>query len=204
MRRAGEHFVSCRRPASLLFFLAMPAEIEAPIEHLHETLHEHAHGHGNSPPPWISQVALTAAVIAVAAAIAALQAGHHANEAMLDQVRATDMWAEFQAKSIKRSLIETRVEILTALGKETKLEEDQKKIARYEKEREEIKEKAKQKEHEAEQHMHYHVILARSVTIFQVAIALAAISALTRKKIVWYGSMVAGVVAAFFLIQVMF
>ncbi len=146
----------------------MPAEIEAPIEHLHETLHEHAHGHGDSPPPWISHVALTAAVIAVAAAIAALQ------------------------------------EILTALGKETKIEEDQKKIARYEKEREEIKEKAKHTEHEAEQHMHYHVILARSVTIFQVAIALAAISALTRKKIVWYGSMVAGIVAAFFLIQVMF
>jgi hypothetical protein len=187
----------------------MPAEIEAPTEHLHETLHEHAHGHhghhsgGDGPPPWISQVALTAAVVAVAAAIAALQAGHNANEAMLEQMQATDKWSEFQAKSIKRSLIDTRIEILSALGKETRLEDDKKTMERYDKEKEEIAKEAKKLEHEAEHHMHRHVILARSVTIFQIAIALSAIGALTRKKLVWYGSIVVGVLGTFFLVQAM-
>jgi hypothetical protein len=187
----------------------MPAEIEAPTEHLHETLHEHAHGHGHGhgngegPPPWISQVALTAAIIAVAAAIAALQAGHNANEAMLEQMQATDKWSEFQAKSIKRSLVDTRMEILAALGKEARIEDDKKTMERYEKEKEEIAKEAKKLEHEAEHHMHRHVILARSVTIFQIAIALSAIGALTRKKLVWYGSVAVGILGTIFLVQAM-
>src|SRR5262249_24590875 len=105
----------------------MPVEIEAPTEHLHEALHEsahgphghHGHGAGAAPPPWISQVALSAAIVAVLAAVAALQAGRYANEAMLEQMKATDEWALYQAKSIKRSLVETKVDLLKSLGKET-------------------------------------------------------------------------------------
>ena len=40
--------------------------------------------------------------------------------------------------------------------------------------------------------LHQHHQYARAVTIFQVAIALSAIAALTRKKLVWYVSMLAG------------
>lgn len=188
----------------------MPAEIEAPTEHLHETLHEQSHGHGHGhggahsdgPPAWVSQVALSAAVLAVLAAIAALQAGHHANEAMLDQMQATDQWALFQAKSIKRTLVETKMDLLASLGKEAK-EDDKKSIERYEKEKEKVEETAKEKEKSAEEHMHRHVILARSVTTFQVAIALSAISALSRRKSVWFGSLVVGLAGAFFLVQSM-
>jgi hypothetical protein len=183
----------------------MPAEIEVPTEHLHETIHEKAHGHGHgeggeAPPAWISQVALSAAILAVLAAVAALQAGHHANEAMLDQMQATDQWSLFQAKSIKRSLVETKIDILTQLGKEQR-EEDKKNIERYEKEKEKVEEQAREKEHHAEHHMAHHVVLARAVTVFQVAIALSAISALTRKKLVWFGSVAVGILGTVFLVQ---
>jgi len=180
----------------------MPEEIEVPTEHLHETLHEHAHGEGphGGAPEWFSQVALSAAVFAVLAAIAALQAGHHANEAMLEQMQATDQWSLFQAKSIKRSLMETKLDLLAAMGKEGK-EDDRKSIERYEEEKKKVEEKAREQEHSAEEHMHHHVILARSVTVFQVGIALSAIGVLTRKKIVWFGSLAVGLVGAFFLVQ---
>src|SRR6185369_11182322 len=113
-----------------------------------------------------------AAILAVLAAVAALEAGHHANEAMLDQMRATDQWALFQAKSIKRSLVETKLDIIASLGKEAR-EEDKKNIERYEKEKEKVEEEAREKEKHAEHHMGHHVVLARAVTVFQVGIALS-------------------------------
>jgi hypothetical protein len=185
----------------------MPEEIEAPTEHLHETLHEEAHGHGGGhdpPPSWISQVALSAAVLAVLAAIASLHAGHNANEAMLEQMKATDQWALFQAKSIKLSLVETQSGILKALGKES-MDGDPKELDNRKKKLEDDKkhaeEDAREEEKAAAEHMSHHVILARSVTIFQVAIALSAISALTRRKSLWFGSLVVGALGAFFLAQ---
>ncbi len=103
----------------------MPEEIEVPTEHLHEAIDEeaekhehgehHGHGHGGKKgghaakhTNWIPGVALSAAVMAVCAAIAALLAGHHANEGVLDQITASDRWAEFQAKGIKSSVLTTR------------------------------------------------------------------------------------------------
>jgi len=49
--------------------------------------------------------ALTAAFLAVLAAITSLMAEHHANEAMLDQIRSSDKWSFYQAKSIKANLL---------------------------------------------------------------------------------------------------
>jgi hypothetical protein len=190
----------------------MPEEIEVPTEHLHEAMHEAAHGHGGpegghggghaggpAEANWIPQVALSAAVVAVAAAIAALLAGHHANEAMLEQMQATDSWALYQAKGIKGAVAENENDLLLALGKEPR-EESRKKVERYKEEQKEIEEKAREQEHSSQGHLNRHLILARSVTSFQVAIALSAICVLTRKKGLWYVSLAIGVIGAFFFI----
>ena len=84
-------------------------------------------------------------MLAVTAAVAALLAGHHANEAMLEQMQATDQWAYYQAKGIKRSLVENKLDILAAVGKEPR-EDDRKKIERYKEEQKEIEDKAKELE----------------------------------------------------------
>jgi hypothetical protein len=175
----------------------MPEEIEVPTEHLHEALHEEAEGHG---PGWISKVALSAAVLAVTAAVAALLAGHHANEAMLEQMQATDQWAYYQAKGIKGSLVENKLDMLAAVGKEAK-EDDRKKIERYKEEQKEIEEKAKELERSSDQHMHRHVIFARAVTTYQVAIALSAIAVLSRKKLLWFVGLALGAIGTGFLGQ---
>jgi hypothetical protein len=179
----------------------MPEEIEVPTEHLHETIHEAAHGHGGeSGPKWVPQVALSAAVLAVAAAIAALLAGHDANEAMLEQMHATDQWAYYQAKGIKATQVETKLDIIASVGKEAR-EEDKKRIERYKEEQKEIEEKAKEMEHSSKHHMDRHVVMARSVTAFQVAIALSAISVLSKKKAVWFLSLALGAIGSVFFVQ---
>jgi hypothetical protein len=181
----------------------MPEEIEVPTEQLHETLHEEAEGqggHGEGGPSWVGKVALSAAIIAVLAAVAALSASHHANEAMLEQMQATDSWAYYQAKGIKASLVETKVELLTALSKEP-VDAERKKIDKYKDEQKEIEDKAHELERSSEEHMHRHVVFARSVTTFQIAIALSAIAVLSRKKLLWYVGLLLSLIGVLMLGQ---
>jgi hypothetical protein len=179
----------------------MPEEIEVPTEHLHETLKEEAEKHHHAPEiSWISQVALTSALIAVLAAISSLLAGHHANEAMLEQMEATDQWAFYQSKGIKAAVLDAKLQLLAALGKETRPEEHTK-LSSYEGEQGRIEEKGHELESSSRRHMQEHNLLARSVTIFQIAIAMAAISVLVRKKPLWYASVLLGLGGTFFLVQ---
>ncbi len=165
-------------------------EIEAPTEHLHEHIHESAHhDRGN----FTMGVALSSAVLAVAAAIAALQAGHAANEAILLQARSTNEWAYFQSKSIKESVLGSKMELLRALDKPIE-EKDQRKLEEYAKEKKEIQERATKLSEQSEHEMSIHVALARAVTFFQVAIAACAMAVLSKKRFLWYGGMAMGVV----------
>ena len=166
-------------------------DLEVPTEHLQETLHEGAHG----GPPWASGAALSSALIAVLAAVSALLAGHHANEAMIDQMRATDNWSFYQAKGIKAAVLKTKDETLVALGKPTSAE-DLQHAAQYEKDQEQIQDKAKEEEHASAEHLERHNALARVVTLYQVGIAMAAISVLGRRKWLWFFSLALGATAS--------
>jgi hypothetical protein len=167
-------------------------ESEVPLEHLHEQIH---HSVEHSGAAWISWVALSTAILAVLAAIAGLLSGKHANEAMMNQIEASDQWGYYQAKSIKASVLDAKMSLAT-----TPDESDQSKRDRYEKEQEEIKSEAEHKEAAAKSHFHKHEVFAGGVTMFQIAIAIAAISALTRKPRFWIVSLVFGVVGCAFLI----
>src|SRR4051794_27692908 len=93
-------------------------EIEFPTEAIEEKIHHEAHAAGShSGSQWISQVALSSALIAVFAAVAALMSNHHSNEAMIDRVQASDQWGYYQAKGIKANLLTTKLELLSSLGK---------------------------------------------------------------------------------------
>jgi hypothetical protein len=173
----------------------MPEEIEVPTEHLHEKMEEEAE-HGGR---WVARVAVSSALLAVTAAISALMAGHHANEAMLEQMQATDDWAFFQAKGIKASVTESKDEMLAALGKPVSVEE-QAKIGKYSDEQKEIEDKGHELEESSAAHMGHHNQLARAVTIFQIAIAMGAIAVLAKKPPLWWISLGLGAGGLYFLI----
>jgi hypothetical protein len=172
-------------------------EIEVPLEKVQEdTQHHAAHG----AERWLSAGAVLSAVLAVFAALCALMAGHHANEAMIDQLRASDHWSHYQAKSIKATVLETRHEILRALKQPTP-EEGKAKVEQYRADQEELLEQAKEREAESSRHLRIHGVLATAVTLFQVAIAITAIAVLVRRRALLGLSVVFGLVGLIFLVR---
>jgi hypothetical protein len=187
-------------------------------EHIDEDLerdeeereHEHApapapHGAAKGKPKphaakkeaasWTRYLSLSTAIIAVFAAVASLESGSNSNEAilakseaMLDQSQASDQWSLFEAKSIKATLTEA----------------DKPRSDGYRREGEKIQaaaqsleDKVKEDNGESEHLMERHHKFAVSVTLLQIAIALSAIAALTRRKPLWFVGMavsLAGVV----------
>ena len=162
-----------------------------PLEHLQEHVRESAE---HSDAVWISWVALSTAILAVLAAIAGLLSGQHANEAMMNQIEASDQWSYYQAKSIKGAVLDAKIALST-----TPSEQDREKATKYQEEESEIKSEAEHKEVGAKSNFHKHEVFARGVTMFQIAIAIAAISALTKRRRFWIVSLLFGVVGCAFL-----
>ena len=167
-------------------------EIEVPTEHLHETIEEKVEeAIKENEHSWSMYVAISTALIAVFAAISALMAGHHSDEALIAQIKASDQWAFFQAKGIKAEI--------KALGMATG-KSSQADVDKYKSEQQDIKKEANDYEDESSLHLIRHVKLARAVTLFQIAIAISAISILTRKKFLWYSSIALALVGVWFFI----
>jgi hypothetical protein len=175
-------------------------EIEVPTEHLHEQIEE---GAEEMKQKWTLYVALSTAMMAVLAAVAGLLAGHHANEAMIERVKASDQWNFYQSKNLKQEIAINTDKILHVLGskKDSAIEDHAADIARYDKEKAEIRKEAEEDEHQSEAHLGKHVPLASAVTAFQIAIAISAISILTRRKKLWYGSLLLTAVGLVFFIM---
>src|SRR4051812_7146328 len=106
---------------------------EVPTEQLQEQIQENAAtGRG-----WVMRVALTSAIAAALAAVAALKAGHTANEAMIAQMESANQWNYFQAKSIKAAVLRGKIDVLAALNKPAG-EKDSEKLKEYEADQDEI------------------------------------------------------------------
>lgn len=166
-------------------------EAEIPLEHLHEHI-EHAAEHGGEK--WISGVALSTAILAVLAALAGLLSGEHANEAMMSQIESSDQWAYYQAKGIKAAVLDAKMSLSGSAN-----DADKAKAAKYQEEQPEIQKEANAKQADAKTNFHQHETFAKAVTFFQIAIAVAAISALTRKRAYWMVSLLLGAGGLVFL-----
>ena len=172
----------------------MPEEIEVPTEHLHEKMEEEAE-HGGK---WVMRVAVSSALLAVLAAISALYAGGFANKAILEEMQATDKWAYFQAKGIKLNVAQSKLDTLSAIGKPvTKADTDQ--LDQYKKAQDDIQKEAQALEEDSHEHMEQHEQIARAVTLFQIAIAMGAISVLAKKQQLWFISLGLGAAGVYFM-----
>jgi uncharacterized protein DUF4337 len=165
-------------------------EIEVPTEHLHEEIQERAE---ERKEKWILFVALSTAVMAVLAAVAGLLAGHHANEALIERVKASDQWNLYQSKSLKQEIA-----VNTDLIMHT--QDHSAAIAKYDKDKADAMKDAREAEKESEAHLAKHVPLASAVTAFQIAIAISAIAILTRRKVLWVCGLVLTAVGIVFFV----
>ena len=161
--------------------------------HDHEVEHVAQHGGDN----FTSRVAVLTAVLSTVGAIFGYLGGHsqnaallYKNEAAIQKTSASNQWNYYQAKSNKQNLAELSI-VLTAGEARDKYAQD---VARYKKEKEEIKVEAEKLEavaREADQksdrEMHVHERWALATTLLQIAIAMAAITLLTRKRWMLFG-----------------
>ncbi len=180
----------------------MPEGPEVETEHLHEVIKEELEHEGGR---FLKLIALSTAILAVFAAVSALRAGATVNEALILktegtvlQAKASDQWAFYQAKGVKAAVQEASRTSWLAMGKEPPAAYGEAK-ARYGEEQKDIKAKAEELEkerdekgEEAEHLIHLHHRFAGAVALFQVSIALGAVAALTRNKMVWVGSLAVG------------
>jgi Domain of unknown function (DUF4337) len=180
----------------------MPEAPEVDTDTLRETIDEEIEKEGGN---LLRGIALTTALLAALAAIASLQAGATVNEALVLKTEATrlqaeasDQWAFYQAKGIKAAVANASAEQWRALGKpvpvalteradkEAHDQQDIRKVA-------ETKELERDtKSSEADELLERHHKFANAVALFQVAIALGAVAALTRLRPVWIGSILLG------------
>jgi Domain of unknown function (DUF4337) len=133
----------------------------------------------------LNLIGLSTAIFSTLAAIAAMQGGYFANEGMLAQIKSSDSWSQYQAKSTKRHIEESKVTLLQALQKPVPSKTTTE-IAKLDRQQQDLQQEAQKLQVEAEQDLAHHELFARSVAALQVGISMGAISALTRKKLVWY------------------
>jgi hypothetical protein len=182
----------------------MPEEAEVDLDKVHESIHESVEREGGR---FLKMVALTTAVLAACAAIASLRAGATVNEALVLKTEATrlqaeasDQWAYYQAKGIKAAVQEASRTAWLAAGR-TPPPEFAQATERYGREQEDIKKQAEEKEHARDERSHEADVLlsrhhhfANAVALFQIAIALGAVAALTQARTVWLISVLVGAV----------
>lgn len=166
-------------------------------EHLEHA--EHAEHAAHTGTPFLLVVSMTIAILAVvAASVGSLEAIETAaaltaqNAATLSQNKASDQWAFFQAKSIKK----TAYEVAAKQGGSS-AEDFDRQAKRYEEEGRAIKTQAEDLEHrveqhlhEAERHEHRHHILTMAVTLLHASIAIATIAIITKgRRWPWFGGL---------------
>jgi hypothetical protein len=154
--------------------------------------HELEHAARHNPDGMAGQLAVITAILATIGALFAYQGGatqaHAAllkNDAAIKKTEASNQWNFFQAKSTKQAL----AEMARDLAPEDKKAAYQAKIDRYETEKNEISVMAKQLELESTAfdvasaaQMHQHHRWAQATTALQIAIAMAAIALLTKRR----------------------
>lgn len=177
------------------------------LEHAAQGGHHDDHGDA-AGKSMINHIALFTAIIATVGALFAYMggatqanAGLFKNNAAIKKTEASNQWNYYQSKSTKQSLAELARDLAASAEEKSKY---QAKVDRYEKEKGEIKAAAEKLEADAsdwdrqsDAQMHQHHRWAQATTVLQIAIALAAIALLTKKRwleLAMYGSGGVGVV----------
>jgi Na+/glutamate symporter len=158
--------------------------------------------HGIGGGSFTSQIALFTAIIATVGAMfgymggaTQANAGLYKNNAAISKTEASNQWNFYQAKSSKQNLAELAIELAPAERKAFYADE----IKRYKAEKADVKKDAeklettyKEWDKKSDDEMHQHHRWAQATTVLQIAIALAAIALLTRRRWLEWGMFAAG------------
>jgi tyrosyl-tRNA synthetase len=160
--------------------------------HVHGA-HDHAVEHEAHRSGLGQQIAIFTAILATVGAVVSFFGGDtqnkamlYKNEAVLKRAEASDQWNFYQAKSMKQNLAELAASISAdpakadAYRREAQRYADEKKG--IEQDARSLEAQAKQFNEKSEHALHPHHYLSISMTLLQIAIALASVTVLTQKR----------------------
>jgi Na+/glutamate symporter len=169
------------------------------LEHATQGHAEPGGSHTNSIAMFTAIIATVGAIFSYMGGATQANAGLFKNNAAIKKTEASNQWNYYQAKSSKQNLSELAIELAPPAKKDFYQDE----IKRYKSEKGDIKQAAEKLEAESkawddksESEMHLHHRWAQATTALQVAIAMAAIALMTRKKwleVAMYGMGAVGV-----------
>jgi hypothetical protein len=173
-------------------------EISALIKAIHED--RQAAKNKEKRDAWTKYVSLMIVVLAVITAYGSLKAGGFSSKVLLNQAKASDEWAFFQAKSIKRSLAEMEARV----GSQETQAEAKQRADRYQQEQDDIQKKAKAYEADRDESAKHGPPLGSGIAALQIAIALASVCMITKRKSMWLASGCLGAGGLLYLIYGLF
>ena len=163
-----------------------------------EELKEHAQ---HATDPLSRKVAATMGIIAALLAIVAVSGHIMTTEELLNQQKASDEWAHYQAKALRRYQSDVASDILSVMGGESsaKLAEKYKaNMERYTKEGEELQEKAKEFEVESAVAGKRAVRLHFGEVFLEIAIVVCSLAILTKREFAWHAAILSGAIGIVF------
>ncbi|HUO09967.1 MAG TPA: DUF4337 family protein [Phycisphaerae bacterium] len=171
-----------------------------PTEHVQEHVqHTAAHGdhnehnHGGHASRWITAAALTAALLAALAAISGMLSTSQLTKSTHLRIDSNDQWSYYQSKSIKSSLIDTRI-YEAELAHVAPPKKDLAKKAEYEEQLPEIQKRADEDVKLSEKYLESHETFESAETLFHISIAIVAIAVVAKRRAFWYISLIGGAV----------
>lgn len=138
---------------------------------------------------WTKYVSLMIVVLAVLTAMGSLKSGSFGSRVLLNQARASDTWAFYQSKSIKRHLaeIELRGGTTAEIKKAAQVEVD-----RYLREESTVKAEAESYEKIRNEAAKHGPPLAFGIAMLQISIALASVCLITKRRVLWAAAGILG------------
>jgi hypothetical protein len=187
------------------------SEFEHAQEHLEHAAHEHAeHGHGGTSH---SRAAVVIAILAAALALTEFAAKDAQTGYLTNHIAASDTWAQYQAKSVRRTILTSEAELLASLPASNdpavqKRIADAQANAQANADRmrsepgsdgmEQLAEKAHEQEHLRDHEMHRTHTLEIASGGLQIAIVLASVSVVIDLPLFLIASIVLGLASAIY------
>jgi hypothetical protein len=154
------------------------------------------HGREN---PSLAPISVTMAILAVWVAVVSLLGHRSHTEELLTQNRATDQWAYYQAKNIRRHNYEMSLDLLALVDfkDKTQAEKVREKYKgeadRYTKEQAEIEEQAKDFENESARAQRKADRFDLGEVFLEIALVISSLALLTKNRLYWLLGILGGV-----------
>ena len=154
-------------------------------------------------------MAISTVIIVVCATLSTFKGGGFSTRSLMNQTMASDQWTFYQSKSLKSYIFEMQRDNLELQNEQNsklkvsdevvakyqeKINNYNKKLEQYEAEKKEISLQARKYETERDMCKLHGSAFGIAVIFLQISILLSSISALARKKYVWFLSLAVGLV----------